>query len=101
MLLDDYWGRMNLKVPIYFSAGTPSLLLPFHNIWLLEIGYNGGISWPLTVNCDRRHFPLSIQGYVVSLQAPMGAMYKVINHGSKTAKDVELYVNSNTIQHIW
>lgn len=22
MLLDDYWERMNLEVPIYFSAGT-------------------------------------------------------------------------------
>lgn len=21
MLLDDYWERMNLKIPIYFSAG--------------------------------------------------------------------------------
>lgn len=26
MLLDDYWERMNLKVPIYFSAGMPMLL---------------------------------------------------------------------------
>lgn len=26
MLLDDYWERMGLKVPIYFSAGMRGLL---------------------------------------------------------------------------
>lgn len=32
MLLDDYWERTNLKVPIYFSAGIPSLPVSFHQI---------------------------------------------------------------------
>lgn len=30
MLLDDYWERMNLKVPIYFSAGYWPLRPAFH-----------------------------------------------------------------------
>lgn len=30
ILLEDYWERMNLKVPIYFSTGLQLLLL-IHN----------------------------------------------------------------------
>jgi hypothetical protein len=29
MLLDDYWERMNLKVPIYLSAGMCVFVLLF------------------------------------------------------------------------
>uniref|UniRef100_A0A6N2M3K6 Metallo-beta-lactamase domain-containing protein n=1 Tax=Salix viminalis TaxID=40686 RepID=A0A6N2M3K6_SALVM len=43
ILLDDYWERMNLKVPIYFSAGMIQLLfLPFMYLNMLpgEILYS-------------------------------------------------------------
>ena len=41
MLLDDYWERMNLMVPIYFSAGICGFLkveaLSFFFIFLLYV----------------------------------------------------------------
>lgn len=52
MLLDDYWQRMNLKVPIYFSAGKTSLLVPYNITCLLTIGCKGNIFWSYKVNCD-------------------------------------------------
>jgi hypothetical protein len=35
MLLDDYWERMNLKVPIYLSAGM-CVFVPFFTFYVFS-----------------------------------------------------------------
>ena len=40
--MDDYWERMNLKAPIYFSAGLPIFLILSNNVvhvcmWCLNV----------------------------------------------------------------